>query len=105
MDKTMPKRIREYHRPAEVADASELLRRADPRTALLLLGPRPPLSHAGDAEAVVDLSQLELDYILDGDDGALHVGVLTPLQDLAGSALLKSFANGILSDAAQLSAH
>jgi CO/xanthine dehydrogenase FAD-binding subunit len=101
----MPKRIREVHRPADLSAASELLRRTDLRAAPLLLGPRPPLPPTGDAEAVVDLSQLELDYIIDGDDGAVHLGALMPLQDLADSRLLKSLANGLLSDAARLSAH
>ncbi len=101
----MPKRIREYHRPADWAAASELLRRADPRTAPLVLGPRPPASPPADVEAVVDLSRLDLAYINEDDGGVVHVGALTPLQDLADSPQLKSLANGILSEAAHLSAH
>jgi len=101
----MPKRIREYHRPADWAAASELLRRTDLRTAPLVLGPRPPASPPADVEAVVDLSRLDLAYITQDEKGVLHVGALTPLQDLADSPQLKSLANGILSEAAHLSAH
>ncbi len=101
----MPKRIREYHRPADWAAASELLRRADPRTAPLVLGPRPPSTPSADVEAVVDLSRLDLAYIHEDGGGVVHVGALTPLQDLADSPQLKSLANGILPEAAHLSAH
>jgi len=101
----MPKRIREYHRPADWAAASELLRRTDLRVAPLVLGPRPPASPPADVEAVVDLSRLDLAYITQDDKGVSHVGALTPLQDLADSPQLKSLANGILSEAAHLSAH
>ncbi len=101
----MPKRIREYHRPADWASASELLRRTDLRTAPILLGPRPPSTPPADMEAVVDLSRLDLAYVNEDGGGVIHVGALTPLQDLADSPLLKSAANGILSEAANLSAH
>ena len=101
----MPKRIREYHRPADWAAASELLRRTDLRVAPLVLGPRPPASPPADVEAVVDLSRLDFAYITQDDKRVLHVGALTPLQDLADSPQLKSLANGILSEAAHLSAH
>jgi len=101
----MPKRLREYHRPADWTSASQLLRRADVRTAPLLLGPRPPLRPPAEIEAVVDLSRLELAYITESKDGVLHLGALTSLQDLAESPRLKSLAHGVLSDAAHLSAH
>lgn len=101
----MPKRIREYHRPADWAAASELLRRTDLRIAPLVLGPRPPSTPPPDVEAVVDLSRLDLAYVNEDDGGVVHVGALTSLQDLANSPLLKSVANGILSEAAHLAAH
>jgi len=101
----MPRRLREYHRPTDWASASELLRRTDVRTAPLLLGPRPPLAPPAEVEAVLDLCRLDLAYIAETDGGVLHLGALTPLQDLAESPLLKSRANGILSEAAHLAAH
>jgi len=91
--------VRDYHRPTELKTAAELLRTgARP----LLLGPRPPLEI--EAEAVVDLIQLGLSYIREEADG-LHIGALTPLQEIATSPLAQARANGILSQAAELSAH
>ena len=95
----MPIRPGEYHRPADWASARELLRRAPP----LLLGPRVSIPPYGDAEAVVDLSRLDLAYIK-VDDG-VRLGALTPLQDLADSPQLQTLANGMLSEAARLTAH
>jgi len=95
----MPIRPGEYHRPADWASARELLRRAPP----LLLGPRVSIPLYGDAEAVVDLSRLDLAYIK--VDEGIHLGALTPLQDLADSPQLQTLANGLLSQAARLTAH
>lgn len=94
-------RLREYHRPSDLRTAVELLRQG---AAPLLLGPRPPVRPLVDSEAVVDLSRLNLHYIR-VDDKTLHIGALTPLQDLATSLLLRSQANGILCQAAHLAAH
>lgn len=88
-----------YHHPTEIKTAVELVKAgATP----LMLSPRPPL--AIEAEAVVDLSQLGLSYIREEADG-LHIGALTPLQEIAASPLVQVRANGILSEAAALSAH
>lgn len=99
----MPIRPGEYHRPADWASAQELLRRAEIRATPLILGPRVPIPPYGDAESIVDLSRLDLSYIK-VDDG-VHIGALTPLQDLADSAQLEAIANGLLSEAARLTAH
>ena len=99
----MPIRPGEYHRPTDWASAQELLRRAEIRATPLILGPRVPIPPYGDAESIVDLSRLDLSYIK-VDDG-VHIGALTPLQDLAASAQLEAIANGLLSEAARLTAH
>src|SRR3990172_6204839 len=99
----MPIRPGEYHRPADWASAQELLRRAEIRATPLILGPRVPIPPYGDAESIVDLSRLDLSYIK-VDDG-VHIGALTPLQDLADSPQLEAIANGLLSEAARLTAH
>ncbi len=96
----MPKRLREYHRPTDLASALELLRR--PNTAPLLLGPRVPDHLYEEVEAVVDLSRLDLDYIREDEDGTLHIGALTPLSVLADSDLIRSRANGLLAEAARV---
>lgn len=91
--------VRDYHRPIELKAAAELVKAG---AVPLMLSPRPPLNI--EAEAVVDLSQLELSYIREEADG-LHIGAPTPLQEIAASPLVRARANGILSEAAELSAH
>lgn len=91
--------VQNYHRPTETQTAAELMQAG---AVPLLLSPRPPLEI--EAEVVVDLSQLGLSYIREEADG-LHIGTLTPLQEIAASLLVRSHTNGILSKAAELSAH
>jgi carbon-monoxide dehydrogenase medium subunit len=101
--------LREYHRPAAMADPPAALRQA-----LELLG-RPgihtvPLaggSHllaSGDAtvEAVVDLQGLRLDGIqYDARDGILHVGAMTTRAALAEDPHAQRLCSGLLSRAAR----
>lgn len=98
----MPKSIREYHRPSDLIAAQELLRR--PQLVPLLLGPRVPDDVYEGAEAVVDLSRLDLNYIRADHAGTLHIGALTPLSALSASRLIQSHAGGILATAAHLAA-
>ncbi|MEK7326282.1 MAG: FAD binding domain-containing protein [Chloroflexota bacterium] len=100
----MPNRLRDYHRPEDIATAVELLARTDVRAAPLVIGPRPPSDPFKGVEAVVDLSHLNLDYIKE-ENGVVRIGAMTPLQDLVDSPLIKSLADGILAEAALLSAH
>jgi CO/xanthine dehydrogenase FAD-binding subunit len=97
----MATRIREYLRPTDWPGALKALRRPGVATRPLVVGPRPEALDAWEAEAVVDLSRLGLDYIRE-DEGTIRLGGLTPLQALAESPLLQSLANGILSQAAGL---
>lgn len=74
--------LREYHRPRDVEEALELLRRTDIRTVPLaggteLVGQRNP-----GIEAVVDLSELGFDRIL-AENGTLRIGATVRLQTLA----------------------
>ena len=95
----MPRDIREYNRPADLAGALESLRYAQP----LVLGPRIATDLYAGVESVVDLSRLGLSYIKDDAD-LIRIGALTPLQALADSGLLQSLAGGILAQAALFSA-
>ncbi|MBI3761451.1 MAG: FAD binding domain-containing protein [Chloroflexi bacterium] len=101
----MPTRSREYHRPTDLPDALKLLRRRDVRTIPLVVGPKPPPNPYAEAEAVVDLSRLNLAYVNPTDNGIIHIGAMTPLQDLIDSPLLSSQANGLLPHATQHVAH
>jgi CO/xanthine dehydrogenase FAD-binding subunit len=96
----MPKSIREYHRPTDLTSAQELLRR--PLVAPLLLGPRVPDNLYEGTEAVVDLSQLDLNYIRPQTDGSLAIGALTPLSVLINSTVLHAYASGVLAEAARV---
>lgn len=100
----MPKRLREYDRPEDLTTAQQLLARRDVQSAPLVIGPRPPAEPLKGVEAVVDLGQLNLAYIKE-EGGAILVGAMTPLQDLVDSPLIKSLADGVLSQAAHLAAH
>lgn len=101
----MPTRVREYHRPPDWANALKLLRRPDIHTAPLVVGPKPPLEPNVEVEAVVDLSRLALAYVTQSDDETIHLGAMTPLQDLIDSPLLSSPANSLLPQATHHVAH
>lgn len=76
----MPKKPEAYYRPQSIDEALRLL--AQPRTVPLAGGTQLLASEAGLDEAVVDLQSLGLDGI-DVRDGALHVGAMVTLSDLA----------------------
>lgn len=90
------------HRPATALEAAALLQQ--PGAVALDLGPRVPLEGYTNAEAVVDLSQLDLNYIR-ADGAAIRIGPLTPLQTLVESEVIRAHAHGLLAEAAQLVAH
>ena len=100
----MPSRLRNYHRPADLQSAQKLLQRADSRAVPLNTSPRPPLDAYRDVDAVVDLSQLKLNTIKEDGD-TICMGGMTPLQEIADSALLRAQAGGVLCQAARLAAH
>ncbi len=91
-----------YHRPENLNDAHKLLARDGAKP--LLIHPRMGVEPYSTADAVVDLSRLNLNYIKqDGD--VIRIGAMTTLQDVADSALLRTLARGILPEAASLTAH
>jgi len=100
----MPIRLREYHRPLDTARAAELLQREAVRTLPAGHGPRARLDAYAPAEAVVDLGQLQLNFITIRD-GFVHIGGQTPLQALIEAAELQALAGGLLPKAAQFAAH
>ncbi len=97
----MPHSIREYHRPADLPAAQELL--SQPGAAPLTFGPRVPDQPYARAETAVDLSRLGLDYIRDTKP-VIRIGALTPLQALVESPVVQAHAHGLLSEAARLAA-
>ncbi len=97
-------KTREFHRPETWSKAHQLLNRSDVHTVPLAVSPRPVALTDLNADAFVDLEKLPLNYITQGEDGKIHVGALTTLQDLLDSDLIKSQAAGVLSEAVYLSA-
>ena len=97
-------KTKEFHRPESWSKAHELLKRSDVPTIPLTIGPRPTALLDLEADAVVDLEKLHLNYIKQGEDGRVHIGAMTTLQDVYLSDLLKEQASGILVEAAYFSA-
>ncbi len=94
--------IRHYQRPKDLIAAQAALRQ--PGAAPLMLGPRVPAEPFAAMDTAVDLRHLDLAYIREDGEG-MHIGALTPLQDVADSSQLESQAGGILPEAAGLAAH
>jgi aerobic carbon-monoxide dehydrogenase medium subunit len=98
----MTRKIREFHRPAEVAEAAALLQRDSVTTVPAALGPRVPDVPYAAAEAVVDVRQLGQDYVKQSTDETIHLGAAASIQSLVESTLVQSLADGILAEAAAL---
>jgi CO/xanthine dehydrogenase FAD-binding subunit len=96
--------ILEYHRPASPAEALNLLQRLEVTTVPLIPRPRPMALHDIRARAVVDLSGLNLDYVL-VEAGQVRLGAMTPLQTLVEAPPLQSLAQGIVPEMARLAGH
>jgi len=89
--------IRDYQRPTELPAARALLRQ--PGAASLMFGPRVPDEPFAGIDAVVELSQLNLNYIR-VTAPAIQIWVATPLQALTESAEVRAEACGLLAEAA-----
>ena len=100
----MSAQVLEYQRAATAAQAVQWLHRSDVVTAPLLIPPRLPDDAFPQAAAVIDLQALGLDYVIASGD-AVRIGALAPLQALVESPASQGLANGVLAQAAYLSAH
>src|SRR5579883_2782326 len=92
----------EYHWAEHIDDALLLLGRLDVKTVPLAGGTYLLGLQDDSIEAVVDLRDLELSYISEEQRG-LRIGAMTTLQNIVDSPVLKTFAMGLLSRAAQVS--
>jgi len=97
----MATQIQEYHCPTDWPNSQQILARKDLRAVPLFLSPRPQAPENWPVEAVVDLKKLKLDYIVE-DGEYIKIGILTSLQELVDSSLLKNKFNGILGRCADL---
>lgn len=89
--------MREYHRPASLDEALRLLQRKEIRTVPLAGGSGVVGQGNPDIEAVVDLQDLELDFI-EHSNGTLRVGAMVRLQTIVEDCA--DIAQGLLSGAA-----
>jgi CO/xanthine dehydrogenase FAD-binding subunit len=92
----------EYHWAEDIDDVLLLLGRLDVRTVPLAGGTYLLGLQDDSIEAVVDLRDLGLAYISE-DQRGIHIGAMTTLQQMVEDPLLKEFATGFLSHAAQAS--
>ena len=94
--------LKEFHKPTDIPAALALLKRRNPRTIPLAGGTwlNPRLDKEGLADAVVDLSGLELDRI-ERDAGALRLGAMATLAAVTEDENCRSLANGILAQTAR----
>ena len=97
--------LREYHRPNNIEEASELLARKNISSQPVLLGTYPIPLHERKWEAAIDLSQIGLAYINTDETNLIRIGSLTSLQELVDAEPIQKYANGILSYAAQIATH
>lgn len=91
--------LNEYHKPATIAEAIQLLGRTESRLVPLAGGSRLvgdlETRTRRDVDGVVDLSGLDLSYIHAQDD-ELHVGAMTTISDLIAHPVAADLADGIL---------
>ncbi len=96
--------IVEYHRPSTPAEALALLQRVEVTTVPLIPRPRPVALTDLKAQAVVDLSGLNLAYVSVGQS-EVRLGAGTPLQNLVESPELNAVLHGVIPKAARLAGH
>ncbi|MBM4425388.1 MAG: hypothetical protein FJ030_18760 [Chloroflexi bacterium] len=99
----MKKHLSQYYQPVDLPTAQVLLDR-NPRSAVISLGPKPPLDPYAEVEVVIDVGRIDLSYVKE-EGGLIRIGSMAPLQTLVESPIVRALADGILSDAAHLSAH
>src|SRR5947208_12862941 len=96
--KTMLLNLLEYHWVEDIDDALLLLARTDTKTVPLAGGTYLLGLEDNNIQAVVDLRDLELEYITEDAKG-IHIGAMTTLQTMGDSPLLKDLSTGILARA------
>ena len=93
-------RILHYLRPETRQEAAELLELPDSSPVPLLISPRPVPLVDLDADFVLDLSRLGLDFINQDETGRVHLGGLVSLAAIQAAALVSRSSGGLLNQAA-----
>ena len=92
----MLRNLSEYHWAEHIDDALELLARLDVKTVPLAGGTHLLGLDDDTIEAVVDLRELGLSYVIEDTLRDVHIGAMTSLQSIVDAPLLQSFASGLL---------
>ena len=95
---------RNYYRPANKKDLSDLMAQRESQPAPLIHGTRDPIGQFSGADAVIDLNELHLNKII-VEGTSIRIGGQVILQDVIDSPKLNELANGILPEACLLAAH
>ncbi len=95
--------LKEYYRPKTVSQALHLLARFEPHAAVLAGGTRLVAGHDLATQVVVDLTALNLDFIV-ASSRRLRIGALTRLQTLVDCPDSRGVVKGFLSQAAKCAA-
>ncbi|RMD90008.1 MAG: hypothetical protein D6813_09835 [Calditrichaeota bacterium] len=93
--------LKRYHRPKSITEALALLHKNSGSIFIIAGGTKLVPSKNPQVEELVDITGLELNYIQQ-EYGVLRIGATTTLQQMVESPILKTFAHGLLSEAAQL---
>lgn len=87
--------LTEYHKPASIDEALQLLHRPDVRSLLIAGGTGVVADASPDVQAVIDLSGLNLSYIKTTEHG-LAIGATTTLQQVLADKAIRDYADGVL---------
>jgi carbon-monoxide dehydrogenase medium subunit len=97
-------KIKEYHRPRDLARAVEILARYGTNARVIaggtdLLPSRPGVKQANSIDHLIDISNLDLNYVKEDDD-YIRIGAATPLNAIGAFPLFLSEPYRTLSEAA-----
>lgn len=96
--------IASYHRPADLESALRLLREGRGRAVPLAGGTDLVGKPDRETEAVVDLRDLRLDWLIEQEEGALSMGAMVTLDRLASDEVVRGVAEGAVAEAARYAA-
>lgn len=96
--------IKEYHRPRDLARTVEILSRHGKKARVIaggtdILPRRPGVKNVDTIDHLVDISNLDLNYIKDDDD-CIRIGAATPINHIGGFPIFLSDPYRALSEAA-----
>ncbi|MBI3892161.1 MAG: FAD binding domain-containing protein [Candidatus Wallbacteria bacterium] len=95
----MLRNLKEFYYPTTVPEALAILERFDSKAAVVAGGTTLGRTDDAKIEAMIDITRMGLSFIKE-DKVSLRLGATTPLQTLAKTRKLQSFAGGLIASAA-----